>query len=1126
MLQQDKLNAFITLIHKNYPAWGGFSDPKFMKEEVNYKQNTISKAKDQLSKIELQKLIAEENYEEFITRLENIAKDNNLLWRPLLNSGDANILYQPGLNKASFCQAIFDLIYGQGLSNERLGHYLDYVQTNKLPSKWTFPTYFLFICHPDTEFFVKPTILSWLLNFFNIQDKTISDLTAESYSTIRQLADELKEGLKAYHPRDMVDIQGVVYVCAKTSDATTKILLDEEKRVEFNQLYQEFVDTYLKTAQGQRHITTYDHIRKQAKQNYEEIINAVDQGDDVTEQVLLKLLPYTDSLSNQQKGAWIHIAPSITGDLQLWFQSNGWAKPDDWPQIARAILQLIKLAIEDPSQLSKACNEFAELTFIKGFQTGMLTPILSALRPEDYILINNKSRKVVNYLTGQNHIQSIKEYPATNNTAKELISEVANEIHKSYSSQIRDTDLFDMFSHWLVAEKKFDFNTIHYWKVSPGENAWQWSDCHNNQFIAIGWDEIGDISKLSRSQFEQKRDELITKNKDWGSKNSVEQVWKFAHIREGDRIVANKGTTQVLGIGTVVGPYFFVSQVENGHRLPVEWDDVTIRNVNKGGWRRALIELNKEDFKDILSTEQYGGSVETNPDCPFSQKTFKLLDGLTANPTKGYYQEHKPDFLEFLEEPFKKLLLNVGEALPIIINNSMETKKRLFSIIPKNDYGQGGAWNYYWGAFYPKHGKRTRDAQLFLWLNSASLQLGFNIGDYGSDQRKRFLHNCQHHYAVLVEVLNNSLIGEDFVFGHVDQQSPDNATCIALQDWLKNPEELGIIVSITLSKDNVLTLSFDELREQISTVFMTLYPLVILATSDDPLSDIADYLGKDEEEELNPEYSLEQCSIETSIEEGVLSRWIRAIERKGQAILYGPPGTGKTYLAERLAKHLISDGQGFYEIVQFHPAYAYEDFVQGIRPQARIDGGLHYPVVPGRFMEFCKKASSLKGRCVLIIDEINRANLARVFGELMYLLEYRDGVVPLANGGTFSIPQNVRLIGTMNTADRSIALVDHALRRRFAFLALYPNFDILRKFHTQTGFQVEGLIETLERLNKDIGDRHYEIGVSFLLRDDLQIQIEDVWRMEIEPYLEEYFFDQPDKVNQFRWDMIKGKVLK
>jgi len=157
--------------------------------------------------------------------------------------------------------------------------------------------------------------------------------------------------------------------------------------------------------------------------------------------------------------------------------------------------------------------------------------------------------------------------------------------------------------------------------------------------------------------------------------------------------------------------------------------------------------------------------------------------------------------------------------------------------------------------------------------------------------------------------------------------------------------------------------------------------------------------------------------------------------------------------------------------------------------------------VHGRFFDFCERARKRDGLSVLIIDEINRANLARVFGELMYLLEYRQGDtdgIPLAGGGgRFHIPTNVRLIGTMNTADRSIALVDHALRRRFAFLRLVPDYDVLRRFHERekTDFPIEGLIKQLEHLNGAINDPHYSLGISFFMRKNLAKELPDIWAM-------------------------------
>jgi len=109
----------------------------------------------------------------------------------------------------------------------------------------------------------------------------------------------------------------------------------------------------------------------------------------------------------------------------------------------------------------------------------------------------------------------------------------------------------------------------------------------------------------------------------------------------------------------------------------------------------------------------------------------------------------------------------------------------------------------------------------------------------------------------------------------------------------------------------------------------------------------------------------------------------------------------------------------------------------------------------------------------------------------------------------------------MNTADRSIALVDHALRRRFAFIELRPNYEVLRRKYQETDVPVEKLIETLRQVNEAISDKNYELGISFFLANNLCEDIEDIWRMEIEPYLEEYFFNHLQKVDQFRWEKVK-----
>ncbi len=306
------------------------------------------------------------------------------------------------------------------------------------------------------------------------------------------------------------------------------------------------------------------------------------------------------------------------------------------------------------------------------------------------------------------------------------------------------------------------------------------------------------------------------------------------------------------------------------------------------------------------------------------------------------------------------------------------------------------------------------------------------------------------------------------------------------------------------------------------------YPKIAPTLVKLPLGDALTLIGP--KPPVQPRYTLEDFAAETRFAKDRIQDWERKLRRKKHIVFQGPPGTGKTFVAERMARMLLSEGGGYSDTVQFHPSYAYEDFMQGIHPQVE-DGELTYRIQAGRFLEFCKEARKRDAEtpCVLIIDEINRANLSRVFGELMYLLEYRDKAIPLAVGEEkFSIPANVYLIGTMNTADRSIALVDHALRRRFSFIHLPPDYEVLKARLEEDGLPSESLISTLGQINRQINDKNYELGISFFMKDGkkLRMMLPDIWTSEIEPYLEEYFYDRPNNVDAFRWPQLSAGELK
>ena len=530
----------------------------------------------------------------------------------------------------------------------------------------------------------------------------------------------------------------------------------------------------------------------------------------------------------------------------------------------------------------------------------------------------------------------------------------------------------------------------------------------------------------------------------------------------------------------------------------------------------------------------------TNSSSVFSEQTFELLEGISATPQLSYYQENQRGFRQYVEEPFQRVMSAVAASLPSAISAVMETDRRIFGKFHKNDFGLGGAWPYYWGAFYPKGSKRSRDAQLSMWMNYEMLEYGFYIGDYGSTQRQRFVRNCAAHRTALEELMESLIDSESIFFGDRQNFVVADSGAVSYKDdsrptwsdFLANPERFNCDASFVLSRSALLQLKHDKLTERVLNGHTRLFPLVLAATADDPLPLIEQYLADQFPDEVEPEiphpanplYTLEQMAEATGFPVETIAAWVSGVKRKGQAILYGPPGTGKTFLAKHLARHLIGGGDGMTDIVQFHPAYAYEDFMQGIRPRPNPGGGLDYPVIPGRFLEFCRTADRRHGPCVLIIDEINRANLARVFGELMYLLEYRDQDIPLAAGGQrFGIPANVYIIGTMNTADRSIALVDHALRRRFAFLEVRPDYAVLRRYLAACApsFPSDRLVGILQRLNRQIDDAHYEVGISYFMSTSLTSDLQDIWRMEIQPYLDEYFFDRRETAAEFAWDNIR-----
>ena len=255
----------------------------------------------------------------------------------------------------------------------------------------------------------------------------------------------------------------------------------------------------------------------------------------------------------------------------------------------------------------------------------------------------------------------------------------------------------------------------------------------------------------------------------------------------------------------------------------------------------------------------------------------------------------------------------------------------------------------------------------------------------------------------------------------------------------------------------------------------------------------------------------------------------KLLNDKRQVIFQGPPGTGKTYVARKLA-NCLSGSKERVRLVQFHPAYAYEDFVQGYRP-ALIDGQPGFELRNGPLLEAAERAKAEPdARHFLVIDEINRGNLSKVFGELYFLLEYRNEEMRLLyDDEPFSLPKNLYIIGTMNTADRSIALVDLALRRRFHFVEFHPHKPpvegILQRWLGQKAPAMSWVADIVDRANKKLNDQQAAIGPSYFMKDNLNEEmLRLTWEHNILPYVEEHLYGEHDRLEEFRLDKLRRET--
>lgn len=286
---------------------------------------------------------------------------------------------------------------------------------------------------------------------------------------------------------------------------------------------------------------------------------------------------------------------------------------------------------------------------------------------------------------------------------------------------------------------------------------------------------------------------------------------------------------------------------------------------------------------------------------------------------------------------------------------------------------------------------------------------------------------------------------------------------------------------------------------------------------------------------LTKDYTKKDFLDEVFMEEAAYDSLVDLLKLKKNVILQGAPGVGKTFTAKRLAYAMLGKkDEEQIEMVQFHQNFSYEDFIMGYKPTE--DGG--FSLTPGIFYSFCKKAKSNPDKdYFFIIDEINRGNLSKIFGELLMLIEngYRGKCIKLAyTGEDFFVPKNIYIIGMMNTADRSLAMIDYALRRRFSFFEIKPGFSTKgfkqyqELLHNET---FDKVIEAIERLNEVIAHDDslgtgFCIGHSYFCNQQTvsMAWLRNVVNYDLVPMLKEYWFDDPQK-SKAQTDILRSILL-
>lgn len=695
--------------------------------------------------------------------------------------------------------------------------------------------------------------------------------------------------------------------------------------------------------------------------------------------------------------------------------------------------------------------------------------------------------------------------------------------------------------------------------------------------VRIGWDEVGDLSQLAptRDAFKAALAEKMPQISDEKVPSSAGTLYRFVHaMKVGDVVVCPDRATNTLNIGTIAGDYEF----HPDSPIHMQWRPV--RWLRTGVARSELSLAGQEEISsattlfEIRTAEDELGHLLAEPqasvEADYSWADFypRLADALAAfqHDRDGLLDQvwgvasasGRPQLFKYLRsdhlrdgtrgpmrdvDPFTvfgSFNRGIRNEARVVIGRAYGEALGVEGPYPRTFAGVPvlNNLNSWFVHFENERGKHEVDA---LWhLMDAAIAYAADANEQTREALVSSFDQCasggtrkltmgiywvRPHTFAAYDSTNTAYLKKRFpeVANRLSLDAKlDGEQFLAnteiLTDWLADPDS-----------------PFDDFPALSRAAWNDLASKASSTT----VADLTPDPSADSSGDVIPELTGETYDIDSIRDDGCfipaaeLEPMLERLRSRKNLVLQGPPGTGKTWLARRLGWALCGErGSTHVRVLQFHPSLSYEDFVRGWRPSS--SGGLS--LADGPFLEMCAKAKADADHpYVLVVEEINRGNPAQVFGELLTLIESdkrsRDHAMSLAyprpDEDGFYVPANLHLIGTMNVADRSLAIVDMALRRRFAFIELAPAFgDDWVEFVSGRGYDrelLESYGERISSLNESITQdsalgRQYCIGHSYFTPHvplvDTGLDTDGWWRRvidtDVRPLLEEYWFDRPE----------------